>query len=314
METTMIRRAFTLIELLVVVAIIGVLVAVLIPAVQAARESARNTQCTNNIKQIGLAVLQYHDANSHLPPGNYAKRAGVCVGAIITPEDTDDAANWAIYILPFLELQPLYHRYDLRLYNEAPENQEAREAIVSTYVCPNDDVAELSVPGFGPALALNVAYRPGSYRAVSGRSDGRQFLDDPNVTQYPMEWRGAMHIIGILGLTTEKLKDIADGTSNTLLAGESVFQTKPEFRTFWAYSHSFFSLSSTVPQERTFLGDYEQCRTIGGTGMAKPCARQWGGSHPAAVNFVAGDGSARTLSLDIDTELFAAMGSIAGSD
>lgn len=313
------RPAFTLVELLVVMAIIGVLIALLLPAVQATRESARRSQCLNNLRQIGLATISYHDAHGTLPAGNFAVMAGVCTGAQFTNPNnpSQDHVNWAILILPYLEQQALFNRYDFTTYNEAPENREVRESLPPVYACPSDDsLNQLKVPGFGPAAEfdLNVAYQPGSYRAVSGRSDGREFLDNSLVTNYPAEWRGPIHIVGILGQTTERLADVTDGTSHTLLVGESTTRSRHEFQTYWAYSHSFFSLSATTPQHRTMLGDYDRCKQIGGTGMTNPCARGWGSYHPSANPFVHCDGSAGPISHEIEEGVFAPMGSIGGTD
>ncbi|MBN1854988.1 MAG: DUF1559 domain-containing protein [Pirellulales bacterium] len=311
--------AFTLVELLVAIAIIGILMGLLLPAIQAARESARRAQCANNLRQIGLALWQHHDATGHFPAGNFASRIGVCTGGELTGEDnpSQDHVNWAILILPYLDERPLFEQYDFSTYNEAPENKAVRESQVAVYQCPSDqETSTLTVPGFGPAAAwdLNVPYMPGSYRAVSGRSDGRQFLDDPFVYQYPEAWRGVMHLVGILGFDRERIANIEDGTSHTLMVGESASRTKSEHRTLWAYSYAFYSLSATIPQTRTLWGDYERCRAAGGIGYGTPCTRGWGSYHADGNHFVLCDGSVRFLSQEVDVAVFAAAGSIAGGE
>ena len=154
--------AFTLVELLVVIAIIGVLIALLLPAIQAAREAARRTQCSNNLRQLGLAVLNYESSNGNLPAGGVTE--GPCCG-------TKSGINWAISILPFMEHQTLYDRYDRTKFNEDPENAAVREAQVEGHTCPSDEgVGELGVPGAGPAAGLGIEYRRGSYRANTGKT------------------------------------------------------------------------------------------------------------------------------------------------
>jgi type II secretory pathway pseudopilin PulG len=308
-----------LVELLVVIAIVAGLVALMLPAIQAARDSARRVQCSNNLRQIGLALLNYHGAQGHFPSGNVATTAGVCTGGQQYGQDlaSEDRANWAILILPYLEEDSLYEQYDQSRPNEDPTNQLVRETAVPTYVCPSDPRATpLVVPAMGPAASwnMNVPYGIGSYRGVSGRSDGHEYLDNTLVTSYPREWRGVLHMVGILDLKPERSGTIADGMSRTFMVGESVTRTRPEFGTLWAYSFSFYSLSAGTPQSRTLWGDYELCQQTGGTGNSYPCRRAWGSGHLGGVNFVMCDGSVHTVSADIDMELFASLCSIAGHE
>src|SRR4051794_16362735 len=111
------RQAFTLVELLVVIAIIGVLIAMLLPAIQAARETARRIQCANNLKQIGLALHNHHLAKRHFPPG-YVAVLTYSDGAT----DTAPGWSWATSILPYIEEGPLYKTLSLSLPIEAPPN------------------------------------------------------------------------------------------------------------------------------------------------------------------------------------------------
>ncbi len=152
------RSAFTLVELLVVIAIIGILVGLLLPAVQAAREAARRMQCSNNLKQIGLAVHNYADANKKFPPGNITD--GPCCG---TPSHT----VWSVCLLPYLEQGNLSGRYDPTLPIEHATNSFLRQQKMPTYSCPSDPTAgQLLVPASGPHN--NLQSMTSSYRGMGG--------------------------------------------------------------------------------------------------------------------------------------------------
>jgi prepilin-type N-terminal cleavage/methylation domain-containing protein len=314
------RRAsgFTILELLVVIAIIGILIGLLIPAVQTVREAARRSQCANNLKQIGLAVHGYHQAHSEFPPGNSTKTLGVCPGQSGgNLASSEDRANWLILILPYLELKELYEAYNMSRPNESPENRTVRETRVGAYVCPSDIATDaLAVPAMGPAAAwaLNIAYMPGSYRAVAGRSNGLIFLDNGDFNHFPPKWRGPIHTVGIQGFNAERTADIRDGLSCTLMAGESTTCSNFGYRTFWAYSFSFYSLSSGTPQARTLLGDYDRAKAQSGTGGSLPCRRGWGSYHGRGMNFAVCDGSVRFLHSDIDPDLFSDLTTIDGRE
>ncbi|HTQ40066.1 MAG TPA: DUF1559 domain-containing protein [Pirellulales bacterium] len=311
---------FTLVELLVVLAIIGVLIALLLPAVQSAREAGRRLECANHLKQIGIAAHSYSNANGVLPPGNVTKTAGVCYGDALPGTagfPSQDGPNWLIWLLPYLEEQASYSQYDFDVFNESYQNIPMRQTFVGLYVCPSDlDTHQLGVPATGPACgaALNLQYMPGSYRAVTGRSDGFQFLDTGDIQQYPVNWRGPIHTIGIFGFKAESFKTITDGISNTLMAGESTTRTDFSFRTFWAYSYAHFALSSATPQSRTWMGDYDGCVAQGGQGSSLPCRRGWGSNHGNGMNFVMCDGSTHFFADTIDSEIFAELATIEGGE
>lgn len=125
------RRGFTLIELLVVIAIIGVLIALLLPAVQAAREAARRMQCTNNLKQMGLALHNYESSNGVLPPSVVLRASGTTLLW---------SNGWSVHarIAPFAEQGPLFNSMNFDLSYELPENQTVASQSVSLFLCPSE--------------------------------------------------------------------------------------------------------------------------------------------------------------------------------
>jgi len=311
------RTGFTLVELLVVIAIIGVLIGLLLPAVQAAREAARRAECSNHLRQIGLALHNYHLACKAFPAGNINQTAGFCPGM---DEPTESFAmwygNWLISLLPYLEQSVLHDRYDYRCFNDSEQNRGVREASIATYTCPSDyDVSAVAVPAAGPASANHTGYMPGSYRAVSGRSDdGMNYLDSEMMYAYQPRSRGPIHLVGVWGFHHETFAHIRDGTSNTLMVGESTTRTSPGFRTFWAYPFGYFALSGVTTQSRILLGDYDECVQAGGAGGASPCKRGWGGLHSTGVNFALCDGSVRFIGDTIDMRILSDMATIAGGE
>ncbi len=313
------RRGLTLVELLVAIGIVGLLAALLLPAVQAAREAARAAQCGNRLREIGLALLAYHEAVGSLPPGNVTGTPGICYGGAAGPAGypTADRANWCLSLLPYLEQGALYQRYNFEEFNEAPDNRAVREAPLAAYTCPSDlPTEQLIVPASGPgcALAMNLGYRPGSYRAVSGRSDGVRYLDSAELGSFPLADRGAIHTIGVKNFTVERQRNIRDGTSNTLLIGESTTRTSPAFRTLWAYSYAHYSLSAVTPQPRILWGDYDRCKAAAGNGGSLPCRRGWGSFHPGIVQFAFCDASVRRIGLSVEMGLLASLATIEGGE
>jgi prepilin-type N-terminal cleavage/methylation domain-containing protein/prepilin-type processing-associated H-X9-DG protein len=308
-------RGFTLVELLIVIAIIGILVALLLPAVQAAREAARRMSCTNNLKEIGLAVQMYHDGYRSLPVGSYT--TGACCGS---PTYT----TWSIAILPYLEQQPLYDSYNQNLPNYDPANQAVVAKVLEVYVCPSDvNAIDPAKPESGPGA--NVLYGPGSYRAVSGATlaqNGDQFFDNANVASAASgakpDWAGAMHVVrpplsgDAFPLNWHGLADILDGTSGTLLAAEYHTFKHNSRRTFWAYSYTSYNQSSVQLEKRTFVADYDKCVSMG---PADGCKRAFASLHPGGLNAVFADGSSRFIGVEtIDANIWWALGTIAANE
>jgi len=222
------RRGFTLVELLVVIAIIGVLVALLLPAVQAAREAARRASCVNNLKQIGLADLNYEATNGHyvvarLGPDSTVSRE---MERLTTPEQRSGASGFVL-LLPQMELNALFQQLDVfrnqsiwpaEAYSTAawrtPERIKAIATSVPAYICPSE--------GSEPALQTSTSSNPpavGSYAFVGGHRgvNGGSLYTPVNACMTKHHNTGPH-----LYKTQVKVKDVEDGTSNTISVGEVI--------------------------------------------------------------------------------------------
>ena len=308
---------FTLVELLVVIAIIGILVALLLPAVQAAREAARRSQCANNLKQIGLAILNYESAHQVLPPGGIT--VGPCCG-------TQSHTSWAIAILPQLEEMALYDQYDQTQTNESLDNQPAVQTLVESYLCPNDELDEpLLTPESGPGSSGR-RYHRGSYRAMTGRADGDLPWDgqqESSVSGYPLrqEWIGMFPTFGFHDLLKGRMTTgrVIDGMSKTVMVGEAYSRTDVRGlrtrNTLWAYTYTSYNKSHFVPESRYLLGDYVGCTRIGQEIGGPNCKRFWGADHAGDIlQFVFGDGTVRTISKNVDVFVMAEAATVGSGE
>lgn len=212
------RRGFTLVELLVVIAIIGILIALLLPAVQAAREAARRSQCTNNMKQISLALHNYHDSFQSFPP------RGIFGDGGSGPPQTPYHHTWLTAILPFMEQQTLYDSTDMGLPAMGPGGGGPPQPIVSTLVptllCPSDATA----PGDVSATGRGVVPDGIAWTNYAGPTAWDWWLRRDRVIGPPWVPQGNTRSDGIfMADNSTRIRDITDGTSNTLIAAEVTF-------------------------------------------------------------------------------------------
>jgi prepilin-type N-terminal cleavage/methylation domain-containing protein len=288
------RRGFTLVELLVVIAIIGVLVALLLPAVQAARESARRMSCSNKLKQVALATHNFHDTYLVLP---YATRTR------LPGEAVDTYTTGFIQLLPFMEGDAIARRWDPKLPRNSTvdsdgdgfTNATLQQMKIPTYTCPT------MTPPSAP-LAENRA--PCSYLLNSGSIDVQLFhygtpdpeFDGPFV---PIKDMGSVGGPASPNKNEAKLRDIVDGTSNTFLAGETDFaprgQPSSYYGGLWSWGYIGYSWGSTFV---TFNRHNHTANVYGA----------FRSQHPAGANFAICDGSVKFINTNIDDVIYKGAG------
>ncbi|MHC5543499.1 DUF1559 family PulG-like putative transporter, partial [Singulisphaera rosea] len=297
------RKGFTLIELLVVIAIIAVLIALLLPAVQAAREAARRMQCVNNLKQITLAMHNYHEQQGSLPPGV----KGCCYG------------TWLVYILPQIEQSNLYNSWNSSANDKnpasgiftysGPPNTTVTSSRVSAYYCPSDPNGH-GLIGVGAVTSQNYVVNFGNtivnqpnqflYNGVTIPFLGAPFSDMGSPLQgFPASVQG-----------TFSFATITDGLSNTMLTSELLVGQGFDVRGFswWAYGSQFTGLLAPNSSSPDVVQDQSYCNPIAtnppctgatvtvnsngvfsGLGMAMAARSK----HPGGVNVGFSDGSVK---------------------
>lgn len=282
--------AFTLVELLVVIAIIGVLVALLLPAVQAAREAARRTQCNNQLRQIGLAIVNYHDTKGHFPTGrNSMNEFGV---------------SWAFEILPQLEESPVYDAYDPAFPVHAPENAQAMRTPVGVYACPSrrPPAADRDFDNGGdPADVDRRSAVLGDYAANAGLEEDMG-MEDNDYLEGEVDFRGGhvdWSLAGpIFSNSSIEQRNVTDGLSKTLAVGEKHL---PPIQDDWQEDDAHTNQGDTcffaADLLNTIMRGTEDGLAAGPQDRSgRRGAQRFGSSHPGVVLFVFLDGHTETFS------------------
>jgi prepilin-type N-terminal cleavage/methylation domain-containing protein/prepilin-type processing-associated H-X9-DG protein len=214
MNNSRLRRGFTLVELLVVIAIIGIVVALLLPAVQAARESARRTQCTNNFKQMVLGIHNHHDVLRRMPPGGAMDQPPF--GTDLPTGSNRWGSSWMVYILPYVEQQNLFEKWEFKGQSGAFNNNNnaaANGLIIRTFLCPSSPLIVAPAP-------RRIESFMSSYVGVSGAVDGLiSGYTESRVATLPcggqISGGGALIPNGLL-----QFANVLDGTTSTLALSE----------------------------------------------------------------------------------------------
>ncbi|TWT42718.1 hypothetical protein Pla111_26910 [Botrimarina hoheduenensis] len=341
-------RGFTLVELLVVIAIIGILIAMLLPAVQAAREAARRSLCSNNLKQVGLALINHHDTYGEFPRGVYSQPEPIPAG--FTEED---GLGWASRLLPFIEEQAVNDRlvnndlvvstggftFDFRgnpwqpmifavANNLGKLPLSAADTRISTFLCPSVEMPEFGVDSsfyrsnLSPtpsAPFMHVGHAVSHYKGSRGSCDRGMFLRTAEAqkegpcTENDYDGDGVLDTIQREPKLGISITDVTDGTSKTIAVGESAYTVAP--KNFPTWIGSYEEDGSVLFKTR----DPINCNL---SGIALPLSefdelRLPGGRksddcamgwHPGGVQFCFVDGSVRLFSENTDVRIYALLG------
>jgi prepilin-type processing-associated H-X9-DG protein len=280
---------------LVVIAIVGVLIGLLMPAVQKVREAAARLQCGNNLKQIGLACFSYHDNRGSFPPGYFA--------SAVYP-DTALGWGWGAFLLPYIEQEPLFRQLD---FTQPVEQSPAIRTLVPLYLCPSDDVPLTAFAVTDATLTPITLAAPCSYAATVG--DDSSDVDDP--TGNGVFYRNSR----------TRIADIVDGTSNTVLVGDRAWA---QTHGIWAGAiHNAIALpgvqnpwkNATAPSPALVLvhNNFINIRTDADGGLD-----DFSSNHTAGANFLFADGSVHFIHSitgdGADRRAFWALGTRAGNE
>ena len=287
------RSGFTLIELLVVMAIIAVLIALLLPAVQSSREAARRCQCVNNLVQINVAIQNYESSHEMLPPG------------VVNP--TGPIANtpsgyhmgWMVQILPYIEQKNAFRKTDFKVGVYDPANVSVRAHQINSFLCPSD-------PGRGAAKGVSGTNYAGCHHPVEAPIDANN--------------------MGVFFLNSHvRYDDITDGTSSTIFVGEKLQDggqlgwmsgTRGTLRnTGHAINRTLVAVGSNLPSADEEEDDAERPKPAGeGPANGKLLVGGFGSHHPGGANFAFGDGSVRFLKTTIGASVLRHLGNRADGE
>ena len=307
------RRAFTLIELLVVISIIGLLVGLLLPAVQAARAQARRLQCSANLKQVGLALANYVSQHNGLPPGYYSR------WSTLVRVEYGPGWGWASRILPELEQQPLYNTINFGVSIADPVQATARTAVLDVYLCPADRMPKNWMATNGTTWVSGGQIYSASVdlcKVAGSNYVGVFGIGEPGVDGEGVFYRDSF----------VRTSDIRDGLSHTMAVGErSINLNAGRGNATWVGAVPNAQLWSCAPDP--FDPDAGTCRREDGSGMIlghtgegrgpgdpKGDVNQFLSRHGRACFFLFCDGHVSYLQGSINYQTYKAMSTRAGGE
>lgn len=323
MKTPGAQRGFTLVELLVVIAIIGILVALLLPAIQAAREAARRSTCTNHLKQLSLALHNYHDTHGVFPPGKIGPQV---FNGLSVSDPPVGRIGWLPLLLPFVELSTIYDQVIPYMNGAAPDynptgsptNWPGAKDQITIFKCPSD-------PNGGKVTGLTTSgtYTDRvftNYAACQG-STGTRVNNDPS----------GLNLNGMFFTRSKiSMRDVADGTSTTVMLGEiriapdsgTTYDTGVDFRGYvWNTEGPTIWFTTQYPPNNFEPDRFFRCVDH----VHVPCTKmpnttgytarlQSRSAHPGGAQIAMADGSVRFVSDSTDMDLFRALGTRYGNE
>ena len=288
------RRGFTLIELLVVIAIIAVLIALLLPAVQQAREAARRSQCINNLKQLGLALHNYHDTMTVFPPGWLGVQGGV------SHMEGQSGFAWGAHLLPYMDQAPLYTQINFNLSCADAANTVARQTVLNVFRCPSDPSPNTwALPEEADPTHILATLPTANYVGSFG-SQGFETICVGGAFPAAQCMGDGMFFHN----SSTRMRDVTDGSSNTIFLGEHRTDNALGWHSTWvgavpAGEESIarvLAVSDHTPNHPALhIDDYSS----------------W---HVGGVHLLLGDGRVRFVTQNIDSNVFRALSTRSGGE
>jgi prepilin-type N-terminal cleavage/methylation domain-containing protein/prepilin-type processing-associated H-X9-DG protein len=308
------RQAFTLVELLVVIAIIGTLVALLLPAVQSARETARKMQCQNSLHNLAIAIHNYHDALNWYPSGSFYDGNGVCSSGGTPVVPNCENWGWEVLIFPYVEQQNLYTQLQVDYHGlrnvlagqaaNLPDPRELLQLKLALFLCPSDSNPDghfNSKRHFGGGIGTGIGGWGNFEGAVSNYFGNR----GPEFRRFPLAGPDTHGIF--MESTSKRIADVTDGTSNTFMVGERDTQI----------CHSGTWMGIRNPDGSGTQGFYNVLGNVhvrlnspdppvGWNDATAGCYQGFSSLHPGGANFAMCDGSVKFIINNIEFKPFVA--------